>query len=145
LSWTSGDPTEAFRELMPFTAGLGIEVVRYAPEEVWARMAWRPDLCTTGGVLHGGALMALADSTGAACALLNLPDGAAGTTTIESHTNFLRAVRDGHAEARSRPLHAGRTVIVVETDVYDDGDRRVARITQSQLVLTAREPPRPPA
>ena len=99
-------------------------------------MAWDERLCTSGGVLHGGVLMALADSTGAACAFLNLPAGATGTTTVESKTNFLRAVRDGYVEAISRPLHTGRTLIVVETDLRDDRARLVARVTQSQLVLT---------
>jgi len=84
---------------------------------------------------HGGVIMALADSTGGACAFLNLPEGAAGTTTIESKTNFLRAVRAGHIESASRPLHAGRTVVVIETDVVDADGRLVARVTQSQAVL----------
>ncbi|MGH9110358.1 MAG: PaaI family thioesterase [Acidimicrobiales bacterium] len=120
---------------MPMARTLGLVVVRYEPAEVRATMAWRAELCTAGGVLHGGALMALADSTGGACAFLNLPDGAAGTTTIESKTNFLRAVRSGLAEASSHPLHVGRTVVVVETDVRDDRQRPVARVVQSQLVL----------
>ena len=127
--------TEAFRELMPLTRTLGIEVIRYEAEEVRVRLPWAPALCTSGGVLHGGALMALADSAGGACAFLNLPEGATGTTTIESKTNFLRAVREGHAEAAAKPLHVGRTVIVVETGVVDAGGRLVARVTQSQLVL----------
>ena len=80
--------------------------------------------------------MALADSAGGACAFLNLPSGAAGTTTVESKTNFLRAVRGGTVEAVARPIHVGRTIIVVETDVRDGDDRRVALVTQSQLVLT---------
>ena len=133
---TGDDLTAAIYGLMPFARTLGIEVLRYAPAEVRARLAWSADLCTGDGVLHGGAVMALADSTGGACAFLNLPDGATGTTTIESKSNFLRAVRGGFAEASSRPLHTGRTVIVVETDVRDDRDRLVARVTQSQLVLT---------
>ena len=120
---------------MPFARTLAIEVLKYTPEEIRARLGWSEELCTAGGVLHGGVLMALADTTGGACAYLNLPEGAQGTTTIESKTNFLRAVRSGFAEARSRPLHTGRTVIVVETDVLDDRDRLVARVTQSQLVL----------
>ncbi len=70
-------------------------------------------------LLHGGAVMALADSTGGACAFLNLPEHAQGTTTVESKTNFLRGVREGYIEAVSRPLHVGRTVVVVETDVRD--------------------------
>jgi uncharacterized protein (TIGR00369 family) len=129
------DPTVTFHTLMPFTRTLGVTVVTYTAEEVRARLHWDPTLCTAGGVLHGGVLMSLADSTGAACAFLNLPAGATGTTTVESKTNFLRAVRDGHVDARSRPLHTGRTVLVIETDLLDDRDRLVARVTQSQLVL----------
>jgi uncharacterized protein (TIGR00369 family) len=120
---------------MPFTETLGIEVIDYRPDIVRARLAWAPSLCTGGGILHGGAVMALADSTGGACAFLNLPAEAAGTTTIESKTNFLRAVRSGHVEASSRPLHVGRTVVVIETDVFDADARRVARVTQTQAVL----------
>jgi len=85
--------------------------------------------------MHGGALMGLADSTGGFCAYLNLPEGAVGTATIESKTNFFAAVRDGHVEAVSRPLHVGRTTIVVDTDVYDATGRRVARVTQTQAIL----------
>ena len=131
----STDPTAQLHELVPFTRTLGIEVVDQSKDEVRARMPWAPERCTAGGVMHGGALMALADSTGALVAFLNLPEDAAGTTTIESKTNFLRAVRDGHAEAVSRPLHAGRTVIVVETDVVDAAGKLVARVTQTQAVL----------
>jgi 1,4-dihydroxy-2-naphthoyl-CoA hydrolase len=82
--------------------------------------------------------MALADNTGALCAVLNLPDDAEGTTTVESKTNFLRAVRGGYVEAVSRPLHAGRTLLVIETDIRDGQQRLVARVTQSQLVLARR-------
>jgi 1,4-dihydroxy-2-naphthoyl-CoA hydrolase len=79
--------------------------------------------------------MALADASGAYCAFLNLPDGSGGTATIESKTNFFRAVRDGHVEARSRPLHRGRSTIVVETDLFDAAGKHVARVTQTQAVL----------
>ena len=92
----TADPTPELRALMPFAATLGIDFLRYEPEEVRARLAWAPELCTSGGAMHGGAVMALADSAGGACAYLNLPPGAAGTTTVESKTNFLRAVRDGY-------------------------------------------------
>jgi uncharacterized protein (TIGR00369 family) len=84
--------------------------------------------------MHGGALMALADSLGAACAFLNLPAGSS-TTTLESKTNFMRAVREGEARGVARPLHVGRRFIVVQTDLYDDQDRRVAQVTQTQAVL----------
>jgi 1,4-dihydroxy-2-naphthoyl-CoA hydrolase len=129
------DPAAAFVELMPFTRTLGIELVAANAKEVVARLAWSPERCTAGGVLHGGAVMALADSTGGMCASLVLPDDATGTTTVESKTNFLRAIRTGYAEARSRPLHAGRTVVVIETEVRDADGRLAAKITQSQLVL----------
>jgi uncharacterized protein (TIGR00369 family) len=121
-------------DLMPFTKMLGVIFDVATKDEVRARLSWAPSLCTSGGVLHGGALMSLADSTGAACASFNLPEGA-GTTTIESKTNFLRGVREGSVVATSRPLHVGRTVIVVETDLRDDRERLVARVTQTQMVL----------
>lgn len=131
------DPTGSIHDLMPFTGTLGITIERYAADEVRARLAWDASLCTSGGALHGGALMALADSAGGTCAFLNLPERSAGTTTVESKTNFLRAVREGYVEAVSRPLHKGRTLIVVETELRDDRDRLVAKVTQSQLVLNS--------
>lgn len=127
--------TEQLRAAMPLAATVGIELVAAAPEEVRARLAHRTELTTAGGVLHGGTLMSLADAAGAYCAFLNLPDGAAGTATIESKTNFFRGVRGGHVYAVARPLHVGRSTIVVETDVWDDDGRRVARVTQTQAVL----------
>lgn len=130
------DPTGIIHSLMPFAATLGITIERYEADEVRARLTWDESLCTSAGVMHGGALMALADSAAGTCAFLNLPEGSAGTTTVESKTNFLRAVREGYVEAISRPLHKGRTLIVVETELRDDRDRLVAKVTQSQLVLT---------
>lgn len=121
--------------MMPFAAKLGIEIEEASQAQVTGRLAFSPDLCTAGGVLHGGALMALADSLGAVCAYLNLPAGA-GTTTISSSTNLVRAVSDGHVVGRARPLHAGRSVIVVQTDLHDAHDRLVAQVTQTQMVLT---------
>ena len=127
-----------FEQAMPLARTLGIRFETTTPEMVKARLAWAEGLCTAGGVMHGGALMALADSAGAACAFLNLPEGAGGTTAIESKTNFLRSVAGGYVEATARPLHVGRTVIVVDTDLRDDRGNFVARVTQSQLVLQAR-------
>jgi 1,4-dihydroxy-2-naphthoyl-CoA hydrolase len=129
------DLSALVNEQMPLAATLGI-ATRGGPDEVEATIAWSPELCTAGGVLHGGVLMALADSAGAVCAFLHLPPGAR-TVTIESKTNFLGAVREGHAVARARTLHEGRTTIVVETDVFDAGGRRVARTMQTQAVLEA--------
>jgi uncharacterized protein (TIGR00369 family) len=119
---------------LPFAQLAGIEITAATKDEVRGRMPWREDLCTLGGVLHGGALMTLADTVGAACAFLNLPEGA-NTATIESKTNLLRAVRGGHVEATATPIHVGRTMIVVQTDLRDDQGRRVALTTQTQAVL----------
>ena len=121
--------------MMPFAAGLGIVLDAAAPGEVRGRMAWAPEKCTTGGILHGGALMALADSLGGICAFLNLPPGAL-TATTSSATVFIRAVRSGEVTAVTRPLHVGRSVIVVQTDLTDDALRRVAQVTQTQAVLS---------
>ncbi len=120
---------------MPFAAGLGVELREATAERVVGALPWSPEACTAGGVLHGGALMALADSVGAVCAYLNLPEGAAGTSTVESKTNFLRAVTAGHVVATARPLHLGGTLIVVQTDLRDDRDRLVGQTTQTQMVL----------
>ena len=128
---------EELVKLMPFAVKLGVELQAASPEEVVGRMSWREDLCTAGGVLHGGALMTLADSLGAVCAFLNLPSGA-GTATISSSTNMLAAVREGVVTATARPLHAGRTVIVVQSELRDGAGRLVAHVTQAQAVLEAR-------
>ena len=133
----AANATDALLGMMPFATVLGIEDVNAAAERVTGRVRWAESRCTSFGVLHGGVLMALADSIGAYCAVLNLPEGA-GTSTIESKTNFLRAVRSGHVEARARPLHVGRTTIVIDTELYDDQDRLVGRVTQTQAVLAAR-------
>ncbi|MFG2267161.1 PaaI family thioesterase [Streptomyces sp. NPDC048720] len=120
---------------MPFAAGLGIELHETTAERTAGSLAWSPEVCTTGGALHGGALMALADSVGAVCAYLNLPAGATGTSTVESKTNFLRAVTSGEVHATARPLHVGGTLLVVQTDLRDDRDRLVGQTTQTQIVL----------
>jgi uncharacterized protein (TIGR00369 family) len=93
------------RDTMPFAALVGVDLLAAGPELVRGRVAWSPELCTAGGVMHGGAIMALADTCGGVCAFLNLPDGAQGTATIESKTNSLRAVREGRITATTQPLH----------------------------------------
>lgn len=120
-------------EAMPFSVACGIEVDAAGPEEVRARMAWSEERCTAGGVLHGGALMTLADSVGGICAFLNLPEEAS-TSTVESKTNFLRPVTTGSAHATCRPLHVGRQTIVLATEIRDDAGKLVAFITQTQAV-----------
>ena len=122
-------------ETIPFAVACGVEVDSAGPEEVTGRMAWREDRCTVAGVLHGGALMTLADTLGAICGFLNLPEGAT-TSTVESKTNFLRAVRSGDARGICRPLHVGRQTIVLQTEIRDENDKLVAFVTQTQAVLT---------
>ena len=124
-------------DMMPFAAGLGIVLDAAAPDEIRGRMPWAPERCTTGGIMHGGVLMALADSLGGICAFLNLPSGAQ-TATTSSATVFTRAVRSGEVTAVTRPLHVGRSTIVVQTDLTDDAGRRVAQVTQTQAVLPGR-------
>jgi 1,4-dihydroxy-2-naphthoyl-CoA hydrolase len=123
---------QQIRDTMPFAALIGAELLETAPELVRARLQFAEQLCTAGGLLHGGALMALADSCGAVCAFMNLPEGAIGTATIESKTNFLRGVREGAVTASARPLHAGRTTIVVETEIARDDGKLAAKVTQTQ-------------
>lgn len=127
--------------VMPFAATLGIEIDRADAAEVRGHLAWSGRLCTTNGLLHGGALMGLADSLGGLCAFLNLPPGAQ-TATMSSSTVFLRGVRGGVVSAVSRPLQTGRTVIVVQTDLLDDTGRLAAQVTQTQAVLRESRPGR---
>jgi 1,4-dihydroxy-2-naphthoyl-CoA hydrolase len=124
---------------MPFASVLGITVDDAGSEEVRGHLDWTESRCTINGILHGGALMTFADSVGAICAFLNLPSGA-GTTTIQSATNFFRAVRSGTVLAISRPLHVGRSTIVVQTELYDDQNRLVGQVTQTQSVIPAAAP-----
>ncbi len=129
------DPTELLQTSMPLCATLGITASEASADRIVAHLDWRPELCTSGGLLHGGAVMTLADAAGGACAFLNLPEGATGTSTIESKTNFMGAVREGAAiTATATPLHRGRTTIVIETELRVDG-RLVGKTTQTQSVL----------
>jgi 1,4-dihydroxy-2-naphthoyl-CoA hydrolase len=131
----TGDLTAGMRDTMPFTAILGMQAIAASAEEVRTRIDWDASLCTVGGNLHGGLLMALADTCGGWCAYLNLPADAVGTVTVESKTNFLRGVSTGYVEAVARPLHVGRTFIVADTELRDSTGRLVARVTQTQAVL----------
>jgi uncharacterized protein (TIGR00369 family) len=135
---TPSEATDLIRSAMPLCDTLDMRATAAAPAEVRVEIDHAAGLCTTGGVLHGGVIMALADSAAATCAYLNLPEGAAGTTTIESKTNFLGAVRAGTAEAVATPLHVGGRTIVVETTVRDGDGSPVAKVTQTQMVLRPR-------
>ena len=126
--------TAMIREAMPLAALLGFEAVEGGPDAVVLQGSWTEERCTAAGVLHGGYLMALADSAAATLAFLNVPEGAT-TSTIEAKTNFLAAVRDGVVTARAELVHKGRTTIVVQTDVSDGAGRLVSRTLQTQAVL----------
>ncbi len=116
---------------------LGIELVEVTKDRVLARLPVRPDLCTVGGVLHGGALMALADTLGAVGTFVNLPAGAR-TTTIDSSTKFLAAASTGTTvEAECTAFHRGRTTMVWQTLVRTDDGKLCAVVTQTQLVIPA--------
>ena len=129
--------TQNMRELMPLCAHLEIDLVRASPDEVVGSMEWSEATTTTGGAMHGGALMSLTDTIGGVVAFLNLPEGA-GTSTISSSTVFLRGVREGTVTATGRLVHKGRTTIVAETELTDAQGRPVARTTQTQSVLMPR-------
>jgi 1,4-dihydroxy-2-naphthoyl-CoA hydrolase len=129
--------TKLMQSLMPFTRVLGIEALEGGPQAVRARARWSADACTTGGVLHGGFLMAVADSIGAACAGFNLPSGAL-TSTIESKTNFFRAVTEGEILIEATPIHVGRSTIVLQTDITRSDGKLVSRTTQTQTVLAGK-------
>lgn len=124
--------------LQPLFPGLlGIQLTEVSPERVVASMEVRPELCTTGGVLHGGAIMAFADTLGAVATFANLPQGAR-TTTIESKTNFLGAAPAGsRVVGECTPFHRGRTTMVWQTLVRSEAGKLCAVVTQTQMVLPA--------
>jgi 1,4-dihydroxy-2-naphthoyl-CoA hydrolase len=120
---------------LPLAKLLGVVIVEASPERVVARLTVRDDLCTAGAILHGGAVMALADTAGAIGAHLNLPAGAR-TTTIESKTNFLGAAPVGtEVTAEATPVHRGRRSSVWQTRVTDPAGKLLALVTQTQLVI----------
>lgn len=119
----------------PLAKTLGIEILVATKEKVVGRLVVRPDICTSGHILHGGAIMAFADTLGATGAFLNLPDGA-GTTTIESKTNFISGAKEGSVvTAESTPIHVGRRTSVWTTKIMREDCKLVAVVTQSQMVL----------
>jgi uncharacterized protein (TIGR00369 family) len=124
---------QRFKGLLPDL--FGIELAEVTPDRVLAHLTVRPDLCTTGGVLHGGAIMAFADTLGAVATFANLPEGGR-TTTIESKTNFIGGAPAGaRVSGESIPIHKGRTTVVCQTTVRTAEGKLVALITQTQLVI----------
>jgi len=131
-----GDPemTAIAHESMPFAALLGVVIDHCDDQRLVGRVAWGADMCTVNGNLHGGFLMAIADSLGAMLTTRHLPDGA-GTSTVSSSTNFLRPAPDGIYSIDVDLVHAGRRTIVVTTDVINPAGKVVSRTTQTQAVL----------
>jgi uncharacterized protein (TIGR00369 family) len=121
---------------MPFAEHLGIEVTEASADKVVATLTVRPELCTTGARLHGGVIMAFADNLGAIAAYLNLPEASSATTTIESKTNFVGAAKLGEQiTGETSPVHVGRRTSVWQTQIRTATGKKVAVVTQTQLVL----------
>jgi 1,4-dihydroxy-2-naphthoyl-CoA hydrolase len=130
-------PLEKIQSMkMPFAELKGVTFMEADRDRVVARMQVRSDLCTLNQVIHGGALMALADSVGAAATVINLPDDAKGTTTLESKTNFIGAAREGTTViATATPVHRGRRTQVWQTRLESEDGKLIALVTQTQMVL----------
>lgn len=133
---TIPDDPAALVEMMPFAVTLGMRIDEIDAEHALAVMPWREDLCTAGGLFHGGALMSFADTLGAAVTFAGLPE-AAGTATIASSTQMMRAAKTD-VTGRSTVLHRGRTTVTVQTSLYDAEHKLVAQTTQVQAVLAPR-------
>ena len=122
--------------MMPFTRLMGLEVRSQEKDRIVGRISVREDLCTTGRIMHGGAVMAMADALGAIGAYLNIPEGAKATTTIESKTNFMRAAPlDSIVTGECTPLHVGRRTSVWQTTLRNEEHKTIAVVTQTQMVL----------
>jgi uncharacterized protein (TIGR00369 family) len=124
---------DALVALMPFAGQLGLVLDEAGPSRVVARLDWAPHLCTSGGVMHGGVLMALADTAGALVTFLGLPEGKT-TATITSTSQMFRPVSGGTVRAVAVPVHRGRATVTAQTSVYDADHRLVAQTTQVQAV-----------
>ncbi len=123
-------------DAMPFSRLMGVKVTNASPDSIRGELLVRDDLCTTGGILHGGAIMAFADALGAIGAFLTLPPGANGTTTVESKTNFLGAAPAGSlVHGETTPVKVGKTLSVWQTHLSLADGRPVALVVQTQMRL----------
>lgn len=121
---------------MPFAELKGVKFTEADKDRVVAKMVVRPELCTLNHTIHGGAIMALADSVGAAATIINLPEDARGTTTLESKTNFIGGAKEGATlVATATPVHRGRRTQVWQTRLETEDGKLVAVVTQTQMVL----------
>ena len=134
----SVDLKERAQQNSPFARSLGIEFVDVTRDRLLAELTVRDDLCTLPAIAHGGVLMSFADTLGATATMLNLPDGA-GTTTLESKTNFFAAAPVGSViTGECTPLHRGRSTMVWQTRITNAEGRLLALVTQTQMVLQPR-------
>jgi 1,4-dihydroxy-2-naphthoyl-CoA hydrolase len=124
---------------MPFSVHAGVRLLTATKDEVVGALQWAPERCTAGGVMHGGAVMTLADSCAAVCASLNLPEGAESTATIEANTSFIRALRSGTLTAIAKPIRLTRTLAFLETELRDSDDRLIAKVSQIQAFSYPRD------
>jgi len=123
-------------DTMPFSKLMGVTITDASDEIVTGNLTIRDDLCTTGRIMHGGAIMAFADALAAVGAFLTLPEGASGTTTIESKTNFLGAAMQGSTVIGSaEPVKVGSRLSVWQTEIRTEDGKLVALVTQTQLVV----------
>ena len=128
--------TDNVANTMPFSKLMGVKVTGADKDMIVGELVVRKDLCTSGNILHGGAIMAFADALGAIAAFMNLPEGATGTTTIESKTNFIRGAKEGTMiTAETTPVSRGRRVSVWQTEMKRPDGKLIAVVTQTQLVL----------
>lgn len=119
----------------PFSSHIGVEIVSAAPDLVVGELEVKPELCTTPAILHGGAIMAFADTLGAVATVVNLKEGQ-GTTTLESKTNFIAAAPMGtRVRGETTPVHRGRRTHVWQTRITTSEGKLVAMVTQTQMVL----------
>lgn len=124
-------------DTMPFSKLMGVQVSEATPERVVGTLEARADLCTAGAILHGGAIMAFADALGAIGAFMTLPEGAVGTTTIESKTNFLGAAKQGvTVRGEATPVHRGKRTSVWQTKITSADGKPIALVIQTQLALS---------
>jgi uncharacterized protein (TIGR00369 family) len=130
-------PLEKIRSMkIPFAELKGVTFIEADKDRVTAKMLVRPDLCTVSHSIHGGAVMAFADSVGAAATVINLPEDAKGTTTIESKTNFIGGAKEGTTViATATPIHRGRRTQVWQTRLETEEGKLIAIVTQTQMVL----------
>jgi 1,4-dihydroxy-2-naphthoyl-CoA hydrolase len=130
-------PLEKIQSMkLPFAELKGVTFIEAEKDRVVARMLVRPDLCTLHHTIHGGAIMAFADSVGAAATVINLADDAKGTTTLESKTNFIGGAKEGSTVmAIATPVHRGRRTQVWHTRIETEDGKLVAMVIQTQLVL----------